>query len=128
MTKWTRSLVEHLQEVGWVLVVVYLFLGLLVLIFRRQVDLAVSALICLGFALLVTATFCCMVLCNLLGILLHKLVSRVRQGIDPPLGRRWRCRGLPTRGQVTAKGLRGGDGMDCRRPSDVAEQQSHDVL
>jgi hypothetical protein len=70
---------EHPKEVGWVLFLVYLFLGLLVLIFRAHVEFATALKICLGFALVVTAVFVSILLCNLLGIALMKLIHRLRQ-------------------------------------------------
>lgn len=79
VTKWTRSFIEHLQEVGWALFLVYLFLGLLVLIFRTHVEVVTAAWICLGFALLVTAVCGSIIACNLLGIALVKLLGRFRQ-------------------------------------------------
>jgi hypothetical protein len=77
--KWTQSFIEHLKEVGWALFLVYLFLGLLVLVFRAHVELATAVRICLGFALFVTAIFAAIVLCNLLGIAIAKLIRRFRQ-------------------------------------------------
>ena len=79
MRKWTRGFLEHLKEVGWALFLVYLFLGLLVLIFRAHVEYATAAKICFGFALLVTAVFGGIILCNLLGAVMMKLISHFRQ-------------------------------------------------
>ena len=79
MRKWTRSFLEHLKEVGWVLVLVYLFLALLVLIFRAHVEYATAAKICFGFAFLVTAVFGAIILGNLLVLVIIKLISRFRQ-------------------------------------------------
>lgn len=79
VSKWTRSFIAHLKEVGWALLLVYLFLGLLVLIFRAHVEIVTAARICLGFALFVTAIFGAIVLCNLLGIAIAKIIRRFRQ-------------------------------------------------
>ena len=70
---------EHLKEVGWVLFLVYLFLGLLVLIFRTHVEYPTATKICLGFALVVTAVFAGIILCNLLVVAVVKLIGYFRQ-------------------------------------------------
>jgi hypothetical protein len=70
---------EHLKEVGWALFLVYLFLGLLVLIFRTHVEYPTATKICLGFALVVTAIFAGIILCNLVVVAVVKLISYFRQ-------------------------------------------------
>ena len=81
MRKWTRGFLEHLKEVGWALFLVYLLLGLLILVFRVHVEYATAAKICFGFALLVTAVFGGIILCNLLGAVIMKLISHFWQKI-----------------------------------------------
>lgn len=61
---------------------VYLLLGLLGLVFREHVEYATAAKICVGFGLLVTAVFAGIILCNLLGIVVVQLISRLRRKTD----------------------------------------------
>jgi hypothetical protein len=70
--------VEHLEEIGWVLLLVYLLLGLLVLIFHTHVEYGTALRICLGYAVLVTAVFGSIVLVNVIVIAVVKLIQHWR--------------------------------------------------
>ncbi len=57
MGKLIRDLKEHLKDISWVLVLVYIFLGFIVLIFGGFLGYDTVTWIVIGLALLVTIIF-----------------------------------------------------------------------
>jgi hypothetical protein len=76
MDKLTRDLIEHLKEVSWVLLLVYIFLGFIVLIFGRFLGYVTITWIGVILAALVTIMFGSIVIGNLLLILVMSLFRR----------------------------------------------------
>jgi hypothetical protein len=80
MAKLIRDLKEHLKDVSWVLLLVYIFLGFIVLIFGGLLGYGTVTWIASGLALLVTIIFGSIVfselLLNLILNLFKQLVHR----------------------------------------------------
>jgi preprotein translocase subunit SecF len=70
------ALTAFLKQVLWALVLVYLILLCAAYLFGKQVGFELSFLACLGIALLVTATFVSIYLCNVIWIVVEEAVKR----------------------------------------------------
>jgi hypothetical protein len=66
MGKFLYDLKDHLKEVSWVLILLYLLLGFVILIFSRFIGFNVILWICLGLAILITFVFASIILGNLI--------------------------------------------------------------
>jgi low affinity Fe/Cu permease len=64
---------EHFKAIGFVLVLVYLFLGLFVFISGRLVGFSLAIGCCAGLAIVVTIVFMSIVLCNIISIGILKI-------------------------------------------------------
>jgi hypothetical protein len=76
MGKLTRDLIDHSKEVSWVLLLVYIFLGFIVLIFGRSLGYATISWISVVLAVFVTIMFGSIVIGNLLLIVVMSLFNR----------------------------------------------------
>lgn len=85
MGRFVKELIEHLLEVLWALILIYLFLACLAVIFGRSMGYEVTSLVCIGFALVVTAIFASLVLGNLLWIALAGIWRRWSHRRKQPL-------------------------------------------
>jgi hypothetical protein len=72
-----HDLNEHLKDILWVLVLVFIFLGFVILIFGGILGYDTVTLIGIGLALLVTIIFISIVLGELLLILMLNLFRRL---------------------------------------------------
>jgi len=66
----TRALLDHLKQVSWALFLVYIILLGLVFLFGKEVGYEISLWACLAVAGLVTVTFFCIFLFELLIIVI----------------------------------------------------------
>lgn len=76
MRKLSKDLAEHLQEVGWALFILCLLLACLAYIFGRKIGFELTALVCLGFALVIATIFAVIVAANLIWVGLTAIVKR----------------------------------------------------
>jgi hypothetical protein len=77
MEKLAPDLIDHLKEVSWVIFLVYLFLGLVMLIFGRSLGYDTALWIYLGLVVFITAVFGSIVLGNLLLVGIANIVKRL---------------------------------------------------
>jgi hypothetical protein len=76
MEKLAPDLIDHLKEVSWVLFLVYLFLGLVMLLFGRSLGYDTALWVYLGLVAFITAVFGSIVLGNLLLVGIMNIVKR----------------------------------------------------
>ena len=60
-----RPAVEHMKTIGWVLLLIYVFLGLFAWISGRIVGYSLAVWVCAGLAAIVTIVFVFILLMNL---------------------------------------------------------------
>jgi hypothetical protein len=65
MTKELNPTIEHIKSIGWVLLLVYLFLGLIAFISGRIVGYSLAIWVCGGLAAIVTIVFTSILLFNI---------------------------------------------------------------
>ncbi len=70
-----RELIALLKQVLWALFLVYLVLLGAAYLFGKQIGFELSFQVCLGIALLVTASFISIYLCNILWIAVDKMIK-----------------------------------------------------
>lgn len=73
-----RELIEFLKQVLWALFLVYLILLGAAYLFGKQIGFELSFWVCLGIAILVTATFVIIYLCNVIWIVVDEMIKRRR--------------------------------------------------
>ena len=73
-----RELLAFLKQVLWALFLVYLILLGAAYLFGKQVGFEISFWVCLGIALLVTASFVSIYLCNVAWIAVEEMIKRRR--------------------------------------------------
>jgi hypothetical protein len=71
------GLTEHLKDVSWVLLIVYLFLGLVMLIFGRSLGYDTTLWIYIGLVVFITTVFGSIVLGNLLLVVIVRTFKRL---------------------------------------------------
>ncbi len=76
MEKLVSGLTEHLKDVSWVLLIVYLFLGFVMLIFGRSLGYDTTLWIYLGLVVFITAVFGSIVFGNLLLVVIVSAFKR----------------------------------------------------
>jgi fatty acid desaturase len=74
----SRSLLAHLKQVLWALLLVYIILLGLVFLFGKEVGYELSLWVCLAVAGLVTVAFFSIYLCDLLRIVIVDEIQRGR--------------------------------------------------
>jgi len=57
--------VEHIKSIGWVLLLVYIFLGLFAFISGRIIGYSIAVWICGGIAIMITIVFVSILLLNI---------------------------------------------------------------
>ena len=77
MEKPVSGLTEHLKDVSWVLLIVYLFLGLVMLIFGRSLGYDTTLWIYIGLVVFITTVFGSIVLGNLLLVVIVRTFKRL---------------------------------------------------
>jgi len=70
-----RALSDHLKEMAWALLLIFLFLACLFVIFGRELGFDSVLWVCLGFAAIVLGLFGMLILGELLWILIWKVLS-----------------------------------------------------
>lgn len=75
-----RALSDHLKEIAWALLLIFLFLLCLLVIFGRELGFDSLLWVCLGFAGIVTGFLAMVVLSELLWIGFKKLLKRLFPG------------------------------------------------
>ena len=64
MNRSINHTIEHMKSIGWVLLLVYLFLGLFAFISGRIIGYSIAISICGGIALIITIVFASILLFN----------------------------------------------------------------
>ena len=69
--------VEYFRSIGWVLLLIYLFLGLLAFIFGRIVGFSLAIWCCVGLGMTVTIVFVSIILFNITCIGVVKILRYI---------------------------------------------------
>jgi hypothetical protein len=75
---WIRPLLDHVKQVSWALLLVYIILLGLAFLFGKEIGYEISLWVCLAVAGLVTVTFFSIYLCDLLRIVITDQIQRRR--------------------------------------------------
>jgi uncharacterized membrane protein YczE len=72
MRELTKSLFRDLKQIAWALLLVYIVLLVMGYLFSKQIGFRDAFLACLSIGALVTVTFACIYLCNVLWVIFEK--------------------------------------------------------
>jgi hypothetical protein len=68
---------EHIKTIGWVLLLIYLFLGLFAFISGRIIGYSMAVWICGGLAIIITIVFASILLFNVAIVSVFNAIKRI---------------------------------------------------